>query len=134
MKEVEEQTIRLVEVLKEGSDSERMAAARTLGEQKAHNTGPALVEALNDPDQYVRGYAAWALGEVGDPSATGPLVKALVKYGQISKTDQLRQESKCLTDISLALETLTGHKFGLDVEKWQQWYQTKAERGKGGAL
>jgi len=36
-----------------------------------------LVAALEDENSYVQGYAAWTLGEIGDPRAVEPLIAAL---------------------------------------------------------
>jgi hypothetical protein len=37
----------------------------------------ALIQALGDPDEWVRREAMWFLGEIGDPRAVGPLIQAL---------------------------------------------------------
>lgn len=114
----------LTKLLAEGNDSKRMEAAKRLGEKKNKFAIVPLIKALNDPHQYVRSWAAWALGEIGDSSAVEPLIQTLAKYTVVSNTDYLSQESGCLTDVYLALEKLSGQKFGLDVKQWQKWNVT----------
>jgi epoxyqueuosine reductase len=43
----------------------RRNAAVALGNQKNTEPIPALVQALQDPDELIRGHAAWALGKIG---------------------------------------------------------------------
>src|SRR5216683_4018420 len=68
-----------MQLLKNGSSGERMFAARRLGEAKDKNAIPVLIEALNDPNQYVRGEAACSLGEIGSMDAVDPLIEVLFK-------------------------------------------------------
>jgi hypothetical protein len=110
-------------LLMKGDDIQKIDAARTLGEKKLLCSVPFLIKALEEKNQYVRAWAAWALGEIGDESAVGPLVRALEKYDALSKSDYFQQETKCLTEIYLALEELTGEKFGLDLAKWKNYWQ-----------
>lgn len=51
----------------------RTEAAVRLGEARDRQAVPALLEALDDPEESVRVEAARALGAIGDRSATGPL-------------------------------------------------------------
>lgn len=53
----------------------RTDAAVRLGEAKDRQAVPALLKALEDPEESVRVEAARALGAIGDRSATGPLGK-----------------------------------------------------------
>src|SRR5262249_24229004 len=89
--------MRLIRQLKQGNASERMDAARELGEKQTGRAGRFLMKALHDRNQYVRGWVAWALGQIGDASAVGPIINAFVKYDIVSKTDYTCQQSKCLT-------------------------------------
>jgi len=51
-------------------------AARKLGEIGSPAV-QSLIRALSDPDEWVRGAAAWALGEIKDKRAVEPLRKLL---------------------------------------------------------
>ncbi len=117
-----------IELLKSGNPEERMCAAARLAEARVRAAVPALIEALDDKNQYVRSWAAGALGQIGDSRALQPLIKALEKYLKISETDILDQESKCVTDIYLALESITGKKFGMDVQKWKEYAKMKGKK------
>ncbi len=111
----------LLTLLKSKKDEDRMQAAIKIGEEKDAKYLRAVTSLLDDPNQCVRGWAAWALGEIGDRRSIGPLIKAFVKYNEVSKTNN-GQESGCLTTFYLALEKVSGKKFGLDVSKWQRWW------------
>jgi hypothetical protein len=112
----------ITRMLESERDVDRMFGAKRVGEGKARQYIHAVTKLLDDPNQYVRGWAAWALGEIGDRRSIGPLIRAMVKYSQIARSDNGVQESKCLTDFYLALEKLSGKQFGLDVSKWQEWW------------
>lgn len=96
--------------------------------------------------------AALALGEMGDPSAVGPLIKVLITEhkqkvvsgnpGQTSATFGNRgggmsmgSSTKIIIhtinneDVLTALKKLTGVSFNFDVDTWQAWYdhQTRQE-------
>jgi HEAT repeat protein len=75
----------------------------------------ALVKSMNeDQDELIRGYAARALGQIGDPSATPALIEALQHpYWAV------RQAS------AESLEKITGQHFGQDADKWKAWYREK---------
>src|SRR2546422_730478 len=60
--------------------SQRLEAAWRLGRKKVKEAVPSLIKALDDPDQIVRGMAAWALGEIGDRAAIDPLIDSLEKH------------------------------------------------------
>jgi len=67
----------LVKVLDEGppiAHYHAVLALRSIGDRQAL---PALIMALGNPDIYVVGEAARALGEIKDPAAKKPLLKAL---------------------------------------------------------
>jgi len=53
----------------------RCRAAEALGKIKAKQAADSLITLLKD--DYVRKYAAWALGEIGDTKAVKPLIDAL---------------------------------------------------------
>jgi HEAT repeat protein len=115
---MDEQTLTMLQSKK---DVDRMRAAKKIGEQKNAKYLKVVTRLLDDPNQSVRCWAAWALGEIGDRRSIQPLIRVFVKYNKISKTDN-GQESRCLTAFYLALEKLSGKRFGLDVSKWEQWW------------
>jgi len=110
----------ITQMLKSERANERMSAAHKIVDRKARKYLRSVTKLLDDPSQNVRGWAAWALGEIGDPRSIGPLIRVLAKYKKISETDCGFQESRCLPDFYLALEKLTGKTFRLDVSKWQK--------------
>jgi epoxyqueuosine reductase len=55
----------------------RRNAAVALGNQKNTDAIPALVKALQDPDEIVRGHTAWALGRIGGKKAQQALESGL---------------------------------------------------------
>ena len=57
-------------------DTVRAACAYALGVRKASAGVPALLGALDDNRGDTQRLAAWALGQIGDPKALGPLVRA----------------------------------------------------------
>src|SRR5262245_18895796 len=67
-------------ILVEGTTAQRMHAARRLGEKRDHRAVALLIKSLSDPNLYVRGWAAWALGEIGDPVALPALNQVIAKY------------------------------------------------------
>jgi HEAT repeat protein len=85
--------------------------------------------AIEDKNQYVRAWAAWALAEIGDRTSVAPLVQALEKNLKLAEHDMLMNESKSIPDLYLALESITGQKHGFDVEKWKE-YLKKVDRKK----
>jgi HEAT repeat protein len=69
----------LVELLSsKARDPARAWAANVLGEVRAGRALPVLVQALDDPDDEVRGKAATALGRLGDRRAVAPLLEHLL--------------------------------------------------------
>jgi epoxyqueuosine reductase len=62
--------------------------AVALGNSKSREAIPALIHALNDEEQLVRGHAAWALGQIG----SRPAITALRGRLQIEKDTEVRSE------------------------------------------
>jgi hypothetical protein len=108
--------------LQTGTVEERMDAARKLGEMKAQEAREVLVTALNDPDDSVRGWAAGALGKLGDESAIRPLIDAMEVWEHRLPYDDCGLETRCLTGFCLALRALTGCTYGLDSSQWEEWW------------
>jgi HEAT repeat protein len=71
-------TQKLVEILTDGIDVHRCAAARALGQVSQSDTTAALVAALMDEDPDVRVDAATALGQVKDPKTARKLMDNLI--------------------------------------------------------
>ncbi|HEY7221333.1 MAG TPA: tRNA epoxyqueuosine(34) reductase QueG [Candidatus Binatia bacterium] len=71
--------------------------AVALGNLKSFAAVPALIRALEDAESLVRGHAAWALSQIGSPTAIDPLQRRL----QTELDDDVRSE------IEAALKTLT---------------------------
>ena len=59
------------------TDDHVRSTARAALVELGPSATPRLVEALSDPEPSVRGAAAQALGEIGDPRAVAPLTSAL---------------------------------------------------------
>jgi len=73
----------LVPVLKDTLADARHQAVRVLGDLKARGAVEALIEVLrNDNEGIIRSTAAYALGEIGDRRAVGPLADALSQDSQ----------------------------------------------------
>ena len=101
-----------------------------LGERKAKWAVPQLISALEDENQYVRGWSAWALGEIKDPEGVEPLIQALEKHLKMAESDRLEEQTKCIPDLYVALEAITGKKYGMDVKKWKEFKAKEADRRK----
>lgn len=56
----------------------RRNAAVALGNQGSNEAVPALTQAIQDPDELIRGHAAWALGRIGGSRAKQALESSLV--------------------------------------------------------
>jgi hypothetical protein len=111
----------LMATLAHGGAEERMHAAHRLGKMKSKEAVPALICALNDRSQSVRGWSAWALGEIGDEAAIDPLIIAMETCIPLLAEDHFLEQTRCLDEFDAALEKLSGHDFGLDTERWRKW-------------
>jgi len=98
----------LLEVLQDKKDMMAVAqAALALGERKAAEAKEPLIALTKSKAWQLRAAAARALAQLGDKEAVEPLVKSLAaSVGSERRT------------IAVALETLTGQKFGLDTSAW----------------
>jgi HEAT repeat protein len=65
------------EILRHHDRVVRENAAKLISDQPSANDFHELVRALDDPDFWVRGYCAHALGKVGNPAALKPLFRLL---------------------------------------------------------
>jgi HEAT repeat protein len=66
----------IIRLLKRGTDEQRFFAAKALGLMRDPLSTDPLLEALSDGHEWVRLYAAIALGELGETRAVGHLVKS----------------------------------------------------------
>jgi HEAT repeat protein len=82
-----------------------------------------LIEALTHWSGSVRGIAAEALGKIGDTRAVEPLI-GLLKDRSSTLGVLLRKPPMIVPreDASRALGRITGQDFGIDAEKWQEWW------------
>ena len=84
--------------------------AESLGRLRFGNGAVALLDLLTHGAPTTQRKAAWALGQLGDKSACGPLFDALTRAGNdVALKDELAG----------ALSALTGKAIGPDVEKWR---------------
>jgi HEAT repeat protein len=118
---VNEPPFQLLHALKWGALREQINAARTLGGMRDQYSVPALIGALSHRNQIVRGWAAWALGEIGDRSAVRPLLESFDRYAKLFPTDHLQEETRCIPAITCALSKLTGVDFAFDLQKWKDY-------------
>ncbi len=70
--------------LETGDVKMRRLAARRLGKPKAGSAVPALINALQDTDRFVRADAAGALGKIGHPDAISALSECISREKSIS--------------------------------------------------
>ena len=102
----------LISALKDEDWRIRWGAAYALGEIKDPRAVEPLIQALKDDDSNVREKAAWALGWIGDKRAVEPLIQALK-----DEDSNVRLRAAC------ALREITGKDFGMDYNKWNEWWQ-----------
>lgn len=135
-------------LLKDPDNLVRAAAARALGRMRERDTGPYLVAALKDEDEHVRWEACVALGFVADPATVPDLIKVL---GNDPSADCRREAAKSLGTMRQpagiealisaladrdegvrkksykALLPLTGQDFGMEREKWEEWFRNQGQ-------
>jgi hypothetical protein len=117
-------------LLKKGTVLERSIAAKWLGEHPDKQAVPDLIRSLKDPSASVQGHAAWALGKIKDESAIEPLIDALQERMAPGRGKGLSFQRKSITSLYVALESITGKKYGLDVEKWKEYAKVNKEESK----
>ncbi|NQT37149.1 MAG: HEAT repeat domain-containing protein [Planctomycetes bacterium] len=130
-------------------DEVRFACIEHLREMRDQNIASYYVGAIASKDNGTINRAAVALGHLGDPSAVGPLIEALVtahkfKYGSgssgsISPTFSsggggglaMGGNNKVVTryfenrPVLDALAALTGENFGFNEQAWRGWFASK---------
>lgn len=138
-------TDELVDMLQNGSSSERAIAAWRLGKQGDRDVVEAIRTALDDEDANVQTNAIWALSRLGDRSDTARLQKlllnetahirvfaaaALVQFGNMDGTLELvaamRMEDPALREIAhKTLCAMAGKDLGETPEPWERWAQSQ---------
>lgn len=131
----------LFKLLKDDDARKRGDAAYRLGDRKATNAGPFLIEALaSDRDEHTRATSAWALSRIGATSAYPALIKALadpsmnVRIETISALGDLKDRraiphlipflavEETRYDAYHALKAISGVDLGTDMKRWQAWW------------
>lgn len=105
---------------------------------------PQLVTALMTEGSEFRRFYAYTLGEIKDPRAVPALIKYMEDgYAKFKLVPQIRASGNealakkqeddgklMIADSVLALEKITGEKYGSDLNKWKQWWEAnKAKVG-----
>jgi hypothetical protein len=111
----------LISVLKEDAEEYfrlrnndvRVRAASALGELKDNRAVGPLISVLKDKSIYLRLFAIRTLGKLNDMRAVDPLISALKE----NKTPVVRTYS------AEALKNITGKSYGLQSDKWQEWWR-----------
>jgi HEAT repeat protein len=100
-----------------GDDEEviRTMAADSLGKVGDPEAVPDLVGALDDPYWQVQAAAAASLAEIRDERAIEPLIELMRRSGRLQ------------ADARDALEKITPMKFGIDPDRWQEWWNRNRE-------
>jgi hypothetical protein len=96
------------------------AAARQAGEMAL----PDLLSMLEDERWQIRATVVGALARMGNPAAIPRLIDRLAK-----------EDGRLRGDVAAALKTLTGKDFGVDADRWAEWWEKHRDRfdGPGGA-
>ncbi len=143
----------LLGALKDSDYTVRRAAVQGLGSIGHADTVPSLLTCLKDEESGVRGDAAEALASVGDTRAILPLVDLLLSekhYPEQLKVVRALGKFKLRAQVAVellitrlhsketypsvkeaiaeSLAKITGQQFGLDAEKWSQWYYHRGGR------
>jgi hypothetical protein len=113
----------LLRILAEGSYSNQLAAIRSLGEIGDQRAVKPLLQLLNQPP--LAGLAAESLAKIGDQKAVEPLLNTIEKMSP-------EERSKYQQRIFYSLEQLTGKKFGTDLPRWHQWFETMKKKPNSG--
>jgi hypothetical protein len=116
-----------LKLLQSEDSKERHMALIYFGERKSKRAFPHLIRALDDEVPSIRGRAAWALGEIGDRAAVRPIVTALKRSCKETMDDPLARDD-FLVAMFVALETLTGERFGYDLEKWEAYVRENKDK------
>lgn len=121
---------RLLKQLQSNDEAERHTAIICCGKQKCRKAFPGLVRALDDEELPLRGWAAWALGEIGDKAAVRPIIAALKKSSKQAMADPYYPVANhnFLGDMFRALETLSGEHFGDDLAKWDAYVRQQGNK------
>jgi HEAT repeat protein len=106
----------LMALLKDSGKDVRRAAVRALAGIAGDNAVKPLAEALKDEDEEVRRLAGDALVAIGKP-AVAPLIEMLKDKDIIIRFNAAK-----------TLEKITGRDFGIDAEKWTEWWQASKNK------
>jgi len=104
----------LIALLEHGDGEIRSSAADALGMigPEAKDAIPALINLLEDEDEFVRLSTTVALGDIGAQEAVPALINAL------------KDEDFMVRNFAAeSLTKITGEDFGEDQSKWQQWWE-----------
>lgn len=107
----------------------RIEATRCLGALRTRAATTALIQALRNPDPFVRSCAACALRKRGTQEAIIPLIELLERGLSVKQDESGFLPWKDMMDASIALEEISGEKFGPDPKKWRQWFRQQQARG-----
>ena len=110
----------LVRGLDDPDERVRLAAAAALARKQDGSSLPVLLDLLKNGSMFVRDEAAMALGNLGDTAAVEPLIEAVADPRNAIELDG-RDWARWGAVKSLV--KLTGQNFGMDAEKWDQWWK-----------
>lgn len=106
----------IVPYLKERSPAVRMEAAYALGRIRPEGAVSLLVGLLDDPAWPVQVQAARSLFRLKDPRTVPALLRRLPRARGRVKEDLLK-----------GLTALTGRDFGLEFDRWEEWWDTEGK-------
>jgi len=110
---------RIVMLLDDPDYGAQLDAVRSLGEIGDSRAVAPLLTALNRPN--FSGVVAEALAKIGDQLAVGPLIGFLENA---TRVDQMQSQNWVVT----SLEKLSGQKYGNDIVRWRQWYESEGNK------